>query len=91
MRLGFASVRADGVPAAYKNVPFYMTNRGYGVFFDHSDLVSLEVQTERLAKVQASVQGEQIRWFIINGPTPKEVSRLKAYLHPNPASPTSPS
>jgi alpha-D-xyloside xylohydrolase len=60
--------------AAYKNVPFYMTNRGYGVFFDHSDLVSLEVQTERLGKVQVSVQGEQIRWFIINGPTPKEVN-----------------
>ena len=51
-----------------------MTNRGYGVFFDHTDVVSLEVQTERLAKVQVSVQGEQIRWFIIDGPTPKDVS-----------------
>lgn len=61
--------------SAYKNVPFYMTNRGYGVFFDHTDLVSLEIQSERLAKVQASVQGEQIRWFIIDGPTPKEVSQ----------------
>jgi alpha-D-xyloside xylohydrolase len=59
--------------AAYKNIPFYMTNRGYGVFFDHTDVISLEVQTERLAKVQASVQGEQIRWFIIDGPTPKDV------------------
>lgn len=59
--------------AAYKNVPFYFTNRGYGVFFDHTDCLSLEVQTERLARVQASVQGEQIRWYIIYGPTPKEV------------------
>lgn len=44
------------------------------MFFDHSDIISMEIQTEKLAKVQASVQGEQIRWFIINGPTPKEVS-----------------
>jgi alpha-D-xyloside xylohydrolase len=51
-----------------------MTNRGYGVFFDHSDVVSFEIQTERLAKVQATVQAEEIRWYIIQGPTPKEVS-----------------
>lgn len=64
----------SGTYTAYKNIPFYMTNRGYGVFFDHSDIISMEIQTEKLAKVQASVQGEQIRWFIINGPSPKQVS-----------------
>ena len=60
-------------PYTYKNVPFYWTSKGYGVFFDHTSLVSLEVQTERLARVQASVQGEQIRWYVIHGPTPKDV------------------
>lgn len=59
---------------AYKNIPFYLTNRGYGVFFDHTEVVSLEIQSEKLAKVQASVQGEQIRWYIIHGPSPREVS-----------------
>ncbi|PQE07332.1 glycoside hydrolase family 31 protein [Rutstroemia sp. NJR-2017a WRK4] len=59
-------------PYAYKNIPFYMTNRGYGVFFDHSDLVSLEIQTERLGRVNVAVQGEEIRWYIIHGSTPKE-------------------
>jgi alpha-D-xyloside xylohydrolase len=44
------------------------------VFFDHSELVSLEIQTEKLSKVQVSVQGEQIRWFVIQGSTPKDVS-----------------
>ncbi len=34
-------------PYTYKNVPFYFTSEGYGVFFDHTSLVSLEVQTER--------------------------------------------
>ena len=62
---------------AYKNIPFYFTNRGYGIFFDHSDVLSLEVQTERLAKVQVSLQGEELRWFVIHGPTPKDVSAPK--------------
>ncbi|KAG4429961.1 hypothetical protein IFR05_014556 [Cadophora sp. M221] len=60
-------------PYAYKNIPFYLTNRGYGVFIDHTDAVSLEVQNEKLAKVQVSVQGEQIRWYIIHGPSPKQI------------------
>jgi hypothetical protein len=51
-----------------------LTNRGYGVFFDHTEAVSLEIQNEKLANVQASVQGEQIRWYIIHGPSPREVS-----------------
>ena len=28
---------------AYKNIPFYLTNRGYGVFINHPERVSLEV------------------------------------------------
>jgi alpha-D-xyloside xylohydrolase len=28
---------------SYKNVPFYLTNRGYGVFVNHPERVSLEV------------------------------------------------
>ncbi|KAJ4383109.1 31 glycoside hydrolase [Neurospora sp. IMI 360204] len=71
----------------YKNIPFYWTNRGYGVFFDHTDVVSLEVQTERLAKVQASVQGEEIRWMVIHGPTPKEILRKYSDLTGHPPLP----
>ncbi|OWU64578.1 MAG: alpha-xylosidase, partial [Armatimonadetes bacterium Cent15-Ar3] len=32
---------------AYKNIPFYMTNQGYGVFVNHTGRVSFEVATER--------------------------------------------
>ncbi|KFY47943.1 hypothetical protein V495_01717 [Pseudogymnoascus sp. VKM F-4514 (FW-929)] len=67
-------------PYAYKNVPFYLTNRGYGVFFDHSDGLSVEIQNEKLAKVQVSVQGEEVRWYIIYGPTPKEILAKYAKL-----------
>ena len=47
-----------GSEQAYKNVPFYLTNRGYGVFVNHPELVSFEVGTERVSKVQFSVPGE---------------------------------
>lgn len=64
---------------AYKNVPFYMTNRGYGVFVNHPGAVSFEVASERTDRVQFSVPGESVEYWVIYGPTPKEVlSKLTA-------------
>ena len=39
---------------SYKNVPFYLTNRGYGVFITHPERVSLEVASEAPRSVWAS-------------------------------------
>jgi alpha-D-xyloside xylohydrolase len=72
---------------AYKNIPFYLTNKGYGVFIDHSDVVSLEIQSEKLAKVQVSAQSERIRWHVIYGPSPKEILARYAHLTGHPALP----
>lgn len=58
---------------SYKNIPFYMTNRGYGVFVNHPEKVSFEVGTEQVSKVAFSVPGENLDYFVINGPTMKEV------------------
>ncbi len=58
---------------AYKSIPFYMTNKGYGIFVDHSDNVSFEVASEKVEYVGFSVPGEEIRYDFIYGPTPKEV------------------
>jgi len=57
----------------YKNVSFYLTNRGYGVFINHPERVSLEVASEKLSRVQFSVEGEELEYFIFYGPSPKEV------------------
>lgn len=76
-----------GSEQAYKNVPFYLTNRGYGVFVNHPELVSFEVGTERVSKVQFSVPGEYLEYFIINGPTPKEVLQRYTTLTGKPALP----
>lgn len=58
---------------AYKNIPFYVSNKGYGVFVNHPEKVSFEVATENVAKVEFSVPGENLDYYIINGPTMKEV------------------
>ena len=46
---------------AYKNIPFYMTNRGYGVFVNHPELVSFEIASEKVERVQFSVRGRAAR------------------------------
>lgn len=46
---------------SYKNIPFYVTSKHYGVFVDHSDNVSFEVASEKVENVGFSVKGEEIR------------------------------
>lgn len=60
---------------AYKNIPFYMTNRGYGVFINHPGRVSLEIGTEVVDKVQISVPGEELEIFFIYGANPREIAQ----------------
>jgi alpha-D-xyloside xylohydrolase len=62
---------------AYKNVPFYLTNRGYGVLVDHPGRVSFEVASEMVTRTQFSVPGQTLSYLVIYGPTPAEV--LKKY------------
>jgi alpha-D-xyloside xylohydrolase len=58
---------------SYKNIPFYLSNKGYGVFVNHPEKVSFEIGSEMVKKVQFSVEGEELDYFFINGPTMKEV------------------
>lgn len=52
---------------AYKNVPFYLSDRGYGVLVDHRGHVSFEVGSEAVERVQFSVAGERLRYYVIAG------------------------
>ncbi len=72
---------------AYKNVPFYLTNRGYGVFVNHPGAVSFEVASEAVSRVQFSVPGESMEYLVIYGPTPKEILRKYTGLLGRPALP----
>jgi len=72
---------------AYKNIPFYMTNRGYGVLVNHPERVSFEVASEKVERVQFSVPGETLDYYLIYGPSPKEVLERYTALTGRPALP----
>jgi alpha-D-xyloside xylohydrolase len=72
---------------AYKNIPFYLSNRGYGVFVNHPEKVSFEVASEHVSKVQFSVEGESLDYFIIGGNTLKDVLNNYTTLTGKPALP----
>ncbi|KAL6309103.1 alpha-glucosidase [Sparassis latifolia] len=58
---------------AYKCVPFYITNRNYGVFVNHPGEVEVEVGSEKVSRVGVSVAGESLEYFVIYGDTPLEI------------------
>ncbi|UAJ80395.1 alpha-xylosidase [Leifsonia sp. ZF2019] len=71
---------------AYKNVPFYLTNRGYGVLVNHPGHVSYEIGSESVERVQFSVPGESLEYFVIHGATPKDILERYTALTGRPAS-----
>ena len=67
---------ADGgtsTEQSYKNIPFFITNKGYGVLVNHPEKVSIEVATEMVTRTEFSVEGGYLDYFLINGPSMKEV------------------
>lgn len=58
---------------SYKNIPFYLSNKGYGVFVNHPEQVDFEVGTEMVTKAEFSVEGSHLDYFLIDGPSMKDV------------------
>ncbi len=84
------NINKDGGTAceqAYKSVPFYMTNRGYGILVNECGPVSFEVASEKVARVQFSLEAESLEYFVIYGPTPKDILRKLTALTGRPALP----
>lgn len=71
----------------YKNVPFYVSNKGYGVFVDSTSNVNFELQSERTTRVNITVQGQGMRIYIIYGPELKSILTKYASLTGFPALP----
>lgn len=59
---------------AYKNIPFYLSSQGYGLFVNHPEEVEFEVGREKCSKIGVSVRGEKLEYFIIGGGSMKKVS-----------------
>ncbi|MDU4040000.1 MAG: alpha-xylosidase, partial [Bifidobacterium dentium] len=64
-----------GTEQAYKNIPFYLSNRKYGLFVDNPGKVSFEVGSEKVSRVQFSVSGEEMSYSVVGG------ENLKAILN----------
>lgn len=72
---------------SYKNIPFYMTNKGYGVLVNSSGKVSYEICSEVVTRVQFSVPGEKIDFMVIGGGDGKTVLQNYTALTGRPALP----
>jgi alpha-D-xyloside xylohydrolase len=71
----------------YKNIPFFISSRGYGVFIDSSSDVIFEIQSERTTRINVTIPNEGARYYIINGPDPKTILKRYAKLTGFPALP----
>ena len=76
-----------GSEQAYKNIPFYVTSRGYGVFVNDPGRVSYEVASEKVSRVQFSVPGETLDYCFISGGSMKQSLSLYTALTGRPALP----
>ena len=82
--------QADGGTAseqAYKNIPFYISNKGYGVLVDNESDVAFEVASEKVERVCFSCEGERLDYLLINGSTPKGTIQKYTELTGKPALP----
>lgn len=72
---------------AYKNIPFYISSRGYGVFINNPGRVMLELQSERTTRVNIAIAGESLEYFVIYGSHPKDIIRRYTALTGRPSLP----
>ena len=84
----FDSWNEDGgtsTDLSYKNVPFYITNRGYGVLVNHPGRVSYEIESHWVGRVQFSVEGHSLDYYVFGGPTMKDALDQYTALSGRPA------
>ena len=72
---------------AYKNIPFYVSDKGYGVLVAHEEDVAYEIASEKVERVQFSVEGEWLEYYFICGGTPKGTIEKYTKLTGRPALP----
>lgn len=72
---------------AYKNIPFYITNKGYGVLVDNEGDVAYAIGSEKVERVQFSVESERLDYYFISGKTPMGTVEKYTELTGKPALP----
>lgn len=72
---------------AYKNIPFHITNKGYGVLVDHVGDVAYEIASEKVERIQFGIEGECLEYFFICGGSPMKTVEKYTALTGRPALP----
>ena len=72
---------------SYKNIPFYLSSRNYGVLVNEAGPVSFEVCSEMVTRVQFSIPGQRLDFIVIGAPDRKGVLSRYASLAGRPALP----
>ncbi|MFT4279977.1 alpha-xylosidase [Microbacterium sp.] len=72
---------------AYKSIPFFVTDAGFGVFVNTPAHVSFEVASEVVSAVQFSTAGDDLEYLLIYGPSPREILERYTAMTGRPALP----
>jgi alpha-D-xyloside xylohydrolase len=59
--------------AAYINIPFLISSRGFGLFFHHTSKITYELGSPALQTAAVRVNDPNLDYFFIYGPSPKEI------------------
>lgn len=66
-----------GTEQAYKNIPFYISNKNYGLFVNDPGKVEFEIGSEKVSRIQFSVPGQSLEYVLFFADDMKGV--LNAY------------
>lgn len=72
---------------SYKNIPFYVSTKNYGLFVNHSEKVSFEVASEVVSRVSVTVPNEKLEYYMILGENMNEILSKYCSLTGKPALP----
>lgn len=72
---------------SYKNIPYYMTSKGYGVLVADTGKISFEVASEQVERVQFSVKKESLEYYMIGGENMKDTLNTYTNLSGKPPIP----
>ena len=72
---------------SYKNIPFYISSKSYGIFVNSPDKISFEVNSDTVSKVTFTIPGEQLEYFVIGGRNLEHVLENYTTLTGKPALP----
>ena len=65
--LNMAEAHGVTTPRSYKNIPFFVSTKGYGVFFNHSSRITFWVGSMSTADIQIATEDDFLDYYVILG------------------------